>query len=80
MEKAGRIREYIARHFYVANPAELAEDSSLLEQGIIDSTGALELISFLEHEFAIQVADAEMVPENLDSIARIAAYVTRKKS
>ena len=51
---------------------------SLLRQGIVDSTGILEVIIFLESQFGIQVLDEEMLPENLDSISRIAAYVARK--
>jgi acyl carrier protein len=51
---------------------------SLIETGVIDSTGILELIEFLEAEFGIQVADTETVPENLDGIGRLTAYVERK--
>ena len=57
----------------------LNDDASLMEQGIVDSTGVLELIGFLERTFGISVADTETVPENLDSIARIVAYVQRKR-
>jgi acyl carrier protein len=63
----------------VADPAALADDTSLLDQAIIDSTGVLEVIGYIENEFGITVDDAEMLPENLDSIGRIAAFVQRKK-
>ena len=56
----------------------LAENASLLEAGIIDSTGVLELVCFLESTFGIEITDAEMLPENLDSVAAISSYVRRK--
>jgi len=57
---------------------KLDENTSLLESGIIDSTGVLELVQFLEGRFGLTVEDAELVPENLDSISRICAYLRRK--
>ena len=77
---AARVRRYIVENFYVADAAALADQSSLLDLGIIDSTGVLELIGFIEREFGIHVEDDEMVPENLDSIAQVAAYVSSKKT
>ena len=77
---AARVRRYIVENFYVADAAALDDQSSLLDLGIIDSTGVLELIGFIEREFGIHVQDDEMVPENLDSIAQVAAYVSRKKT
>jgi acyl carrier protein len=79
MSDLNRIRAFVLTNFYVADAAALRNDQSLLDQGIVDSTGVLEVIEFLEAEFDIQVLDEEMLPENLDSIARIAAYVARKK-
>jgi acyl carrier protein len=58
----------------------LKEDTSLLDSGLIDSTGVLELISFLEEELGITIDDTEVVPENLDSLSRIAAFVERKQT
>ena len=75
-----RVRQFVVENFYVADPAKLDDEASLLDRGIIDSTGVLEVIAFLEREFQVAVADEEMVPENLDSIARLAAYVERKKA
>ena len=80
MEIKDRVRQFILTNFYVADANALADDTSLLDQGIIDSTGVLEVISFLESEFAIAVADDEMLPDNLDSIARITAFVAKKKA
>ncbi|MBN1608711.1 MAG: acyl carrier protein [Polyangiaceae bacterium] len=62
----------------MADAAGLSADQSLLAARLIDSTGVLELVGFLEQEFQIQVADDELVPENLDTIANIVAYVGRK--
>jgi acyl carrier protein len=78
MDIKQQVRAFITSNFYVADPSTLADDASLLDQGIIDSTGVLEIIMFLEDGFGLKVADAEMVPENLDSIESIASYVTRK--
>ncbi len=73
-----KIREFIFTNFYVAPDLTLGDETSLLESGIIDSTGVLEVISFLEEQFGLEVEDREMVPENLDSIDSISAYVARK--
>jgi acyl carrier protein len=78
MDIKQQIRVFITSNFYVADSAALADDASLLDQGIIDSTGILEIIMFLEDTFGFTVADSEMVPENLDSIVSIAAYIARK--
>ena len=74
-----QIRDFVTSNFYVAEPAALQDQTSLLEHGIIDSTGVLEVIVFLETTFGISVDDSELLPENLDSIERIAAFVERKK-
>ena len=78
MDIKQQVRAFITSNFYVADPSTLADDASLLDQGIIDSTGVLEIIMFLEDTFGFKVEDSEMLPENLDSIVSIAAYVTRK--
>ena len=76
VDQANRIRAFIQGNYLVSGP--LSDGDSLLDHGIIDSTGVLELVEFLETEFKITVSDHEMLPENLDSIAFIAAYVGRK--
>ncbi|MCL2777951.1 MAG: acyl carrier protein [Polyangiaceae bacterium] len=73
------IRAFIASNFYVPDAHALADNASLLDQGIVDSTGVLEVTAFLESEFGIKVADDEIVPENLDTIANIVAFVRRKR-
>ncbi len=56
----------------------MSDDDSLLEKGIIDSTGVLELVGFIEENFHVAVKDDELLPENLDSVERLIAFVTRK--
>ena len=73
-----QIREFILANFYVAEATTLDDDTSLLDQGIIDSTGVLEVIGFIEETFNISVDDSELLPENLDSIKGISQYVLRK--
>ena len=75
-----QIRGFLASNFYVADPSALESEASLLDQGIIDSTGVLEVIGFIEETYGIIVDDKELLPENLDSIQGIAQYVIRKKN
>jgi acyl carrier protein len=79
MEVSAVIRQFIVENFIFGEDGNLKEETSFLESGIIDSTGILELVSFLEEKFGISVADEELVPENLDSIANVVAYLTKKK-
>jgi acyl carrier protein len=73
------LRRFIGENFLYREDVEaLSDEASLLEAGVIDSTGVLELIGFLETRFGIEVADEEMLPQNLDSIRAISAYVQRK--
>ena len=80
MDIKEQIRAFVTSNFYVANPTSLEDGASLLDQGIIDSTGVLEVIFFIEEIFGIKVEDSEMLPDNLDSIERIANFVARKKA
>ena len=73
------IHAFLAKSFLFSEDLSvLHRDASLLDQGIMDSTGVLELVSFLEQRFAITVLDEELLPENLDSVAKIVAFVERK--
>jgi acyl carrier protein len=74
------VRQFLSKNFYVPDASKLRNETSLLDQGIIDSTGVLELVGFLEETFGISVLDTETLPENLDSVDRIAAYVQRKQT
>ena len=80
MEITEKVRRFISTNFYVADGQELTDDLSLLDQGIIDSTGVLEVVAFLEGQFGFVIADEEMLPDNLDSINRIVAFIERKRA
>jgi acyl carrier protein len=74
-----RVRAFIEENFlFRSDVSELSDSDSLLENGVMDSTGILELVAFLESDFSIQMTDAEIVPDNLDSIAAISTYLERK--
>ena len=77
-ETRDKIRAFIMENFLFGNDQGLNDDTSFLDEGIIDSTGILELVSFLEEEFSISVEDEEILPENLDSIKNVVAYLGRK--
>jgi acyl carrier protein len=73
------IRDFLALNFPLSDSgSELAASDSLIEAGVIDSTGVLELIEHLEATYDIQIADEEVLPDNLDSIERISRFVTSK--
>jgi len=78
-DTAARVRQFIQQNFYVSDPARLGDDVSLVNEGIVDSTGMLEVLGFLEEQFSIKVLDAETVPANLETIGRITAFVGRKQ-
>ena len=76
-----RIREFIASSYLFGDFSRMPTDTdSLLETGVLDSTGVLELIEFLEEEFGFAVEDSETVPENLGSISGITDYVASKSA
>jgi acyl carrier protein len=77
-ETRDKIRAFIMENFLFGNDQGLNDDTSFLDEGIIDSTGILELVSFLEEEFDISVEDEEILPENLDSITNVTAYLEKK--
>lgn len=73
-----KIRAFIVTNFLFGKDEDLPEDASFLERGILDSTGVMELVAHLEKEYGIRVDDRELVPENLDSLGAVAAYLERK--
>ena len=73
------VRQFITRHFSQARTRFLADEDPLLETGIIDSLGVLDLVTFIESEFHISVADEDLTPEHFNSISRIVAYVRSKQ-
>jgi acyl carrier protein len=79
MTIAQEIRGFVVANFLFGQEnAALTEEQSFLESGIIDSTGVLELVAFLEQRFGIAVDDRELLPENLDSISNVTRFITRK--
>jgi acyl carrier protein len=74
-----RLRAFIAANFYVPAGQSIEETTSFLEHGIIDSTGVLEIVTYIEREFDIAVGDHELVPSNFDSLAALSAFIHRKK-
>jgi acyl carrier protein len=72
------IRSFITENFLFGEANGLTEDTSFLEEGIIDSTGVIELIDFLERTFSIKCEDAEIIPENLDSIGNVVNFIQTK--
>ncbi|MBN1908299.1 MAG: acyl carrier protein [Pirellulales bacterium] len=72
------LRAFIKENFLFGREPDFADDDSFLELGIIDSTGVLELVAFLEEQNGFTIADNELVPENLDSVSNILAFVQRK--
>lgn len=74
-------RKYILENFlFTEDEGELKNTDSFLDSGIIDSTGILEVINFLEEEFNLQVDDDEMIPENLDSVNNVLSFISKKQS
>jgi len=73
------IRKFLADNFLLSDgDFNLADDASLLEEGVVDSTGVLELITFVEDTFQIAVDDEDVTPDNFDSVSKIASYVRSK--
>ena len=80
-ENVQHIRTFIFENFlFDAEESALGNDDSFLEQGVIDSTGVLELVEWIEETFEIKIDDTELVPENLDSVNLIAAFIERKNA
>ena len=77
---SAQIKTFMVDNFLFGDGSGLEEGTSFLDSGIIDSTGILELVTYLEETFGISVADDELVPENLGSIANIVSYLKRKRN
>jgi acyl carrier protein len=76
-----KVRQFIEENFlFREDRAAVSDEESLIDAGLIDSTGVLELVAFLEDEFALRLADADIVPENLDSIRAIVRFVEGKRA
>ena len=70
-----KIRAFMIENFLFGEDTDLKDDTSFLEEGIIDSTGVLELIEYLEEEFNIQIDDEDLIPENLDSLSNLEQFI-----
>ncbi|MFA5975331.1 MAG: acyl carrier protein [Elusimicrobiota bacterium] len=73
------LRKFIVDNFsFGQSDVKFSDDESLLEKGLIDSTGVLELVTFLETKYKIHIEDNELIPDNLDSIEKMIRFVNRK--
>ena len=75
-----KVKDYIEKNFVYDQETKLKNDESLLDTGLVDSTGILEVVSFIEETYEISIQDEEMIPDNLDSIDKIASFIMRKKN
>ena len=81
MEIKTEVRNFIVDNFMMGlDPGQLADRDSLLDKGIVDSTGVVELVGFIEEKFEIKIEDEELIPANLDSVDKIVAYINKKQS
>jgi len=79
MDVKDQIKKYIAENFLFSNNGfTLDDDESFLEAGVVDSLGVVELVSFVEENFNVQVPDDDIVPDNFDSVDNLAAYIARR--
>jgi len=76
---AERVRIFVFEKFPLARKQELQNGDNLLDSGVVDSLGILDLVAFLESEFGLQVSDDELLPENFQTVDRIAALVAKKQ-
>jgi acyl carrier protein len=72
------VRDFLVKNFLYGEGEKLMFNTSFIEGGIVDSTGIMELAAFIEERFGIKIDDEELVPENLDSLRNIDAYLSRK--
>ena len=79
MNVESEIRNFILENFiFDQNKGDLENDASFLDEGIIDSTGMLELVAFIEDTYGIHVEDEELIPENLDSVNNVVSFIEKK--
>ncbi len=73
------VHEFIKQRFPLASSKELTQELSLLDSGIVDSLGVLDLVGFIEEQFGIEAQDEDLVPENFDSIAALTQFVRERR-
>ena len=78
MDVQQQVRTYVVENFLLGEDSGFANDASLSAAGIVDSTGVMELVLFIEKAFDVKVADVDLVPENFDTIRNMALFVERK--
>lgn len=78
MQIENEIRKFISENFILDETENFEDEESLLEKGIIDSTGVLELVAFIEETYPFKIRDEELVPENLDSIKNISTFIRNR--
>ena len=74
-----QLRTFVIDNFLYGRRTQLRDEDSFLDMGIIDSTGLLELVNFIEKQYRVHVEEADLTPENLDSIARLTQFLERKQ-
>ncbi len=74
-----KLREFIKNNFLLGNDTSLNDEDSFMGKGIVDSTGILEVVSFVEENFNFKIPDEDLMPENLDSINNLVIYITKKQ-
>jgi acyl carrier protein len=74
-----KIKAFIAGHFPAARGRALAEEDKLLENGILDSLGVLDLVAYLEREFGITVRDDDLVPERFETLRSLSEFVEARR-
>lgn len=80
MDIEEKLRNFILENYlFTDDESQLSNADSFLDKGILDSTGILEVIYFIEDEYSLKVEDEEMIPENLDSVEYLVAFVKRKQ-
>jgi acyl carrier protein len=79
MQITERLREFVTTNFYVPADLELEDTTSFLDRGILDSTGVIELVAFVENQFGISVSDDELVPAHFDSLGALAGFIEKKR-
>lgn len=77
---AREVRSFVVNNFLLGKEGTFSNDASFFDEGIIDSTGVLELVSYLEETYGIEIGEDELNPDNLDSVNRIAGFLSRKLS
>ena len=79
MDPVNTVKEFIIENFLFGEEGQIESETDFFEKGIIDSTGVIELVSFIEESFEISISDEELIPENLSSLKNISVFLQQKK-